>query len=57
MIICYTQIDTGAKQLIEMIKETYPNADITLCPDGALCSYYLEPGGIMVGFEDQTFTV
>ena len=55
MIICFTQEDAGAKQLIEMFKETYPEIDVTLSPNGALCSYYLEPGGIMVGFEDQSF--
>lgn len=55
MIICYTEIDDGAKAIREMLLETFPNADITLADNKALCSYYLEPGGIMCGFEDMTF--
>lgn len=55
MIIGHTQYESGARSLAEIIKEKYPNADISFREDGGLCSYYLEPGGIMVGFEDQAF--
>ena len=55
MIICHTENESGAEQLKEMLLEKYPQADIQINEDKGLCSYYLEPGGIMAGFEDQDY--
>ncbi|MGN1343032.1 MAG: DegV family protein, partial [Traorella sp.] len=55
MILCHTQNEKGAQILKDKLLESYPNADIQICEDKGLCSYYLEAGGIMAGFEDEHF--
>ena len=40
-----------AVELEGMLKTQFPEADIQLRPAGALCSFYAEIGGLMVGFE------
>lgn len=41
----------AANKLYEMIKESYPDCDMTIRENLGLCSYYAEKGGIIVGFE------
>ncbi len=41
----------SANQLKDMIISKFPESDITISTCGALCSYYAEKGGILVGFE------
>ena len=40
------------EDLKKMILAQYPAADITMIPTTALCTYYAEEGGLLVGFED-----
>ena len=39
------------KNLLEMIRKDYPNADIQIVENGALCTYYAEENGLIVCFE------
>ncbi len=41
----------SAESLKENILREYPNADIDISPCGALCSFYAEDGGLLVGYE------
>lgn len=41
-----------ANKLKEMILEEFPQTDILIEPCTALCSYYAEKGGLLVGFSD-----
>lgn len=43
--------EEGALELKEKILVTYPETDIKIIPCTALCSFYAEKGGILVGFE------
>lgn len=41
----------GAKQLEKIIKSKYPKTDILIDECTALCSFYAEDGGLIVGYE------
>lgn len=41
----------AAAKLREMILEKFPLADIRIGTSGALCSFYAEKGGLLIGFE------
>lgn len=41
----------AAESLADLIRSAFPDADIELLPTTALCSFYAEEGGLMVGFE------
>lgn len=41
----------GADQMAKAISTMFPSAIITISTCGALCSYYAENGGLMIGFE------
>lgn len=41
----------GAKDLAKMIKDKFKNAMVTIDKTGALCSFYAEANGLLVGFE------
>ena len=43
--------ETPAQALADAVKAQFPNARITLEPTTALCSFYAEAGGLMIGFE------
>ncbi|MBQ3105468.1 MAG: DegV family protein [Lachnospiraceae bacterium] len=47
---CFNQ--SAADELRGMIREEYPKADIEITVCGALCSFYAEKGGLLVGYED-----
>ncbi len=42
---------TQAQALALLLREKYPDADVTVQPMGGLCSFYAERGGLIVGFE------
>lgn len=43
----------AAEMLRNLILANWPKADVSIEPCGALCSFYAERGGLLVGFEDQ----
>ena len=43
--------ETPAQALIDMVKAEFPNTRVILEPTTALCSFYAEAGGLMIGFE------
>ena len=47
---CYNEV--GATKLAAKIRNLYPNAEIKIIPTTALCSFYAEEGGLMIGYED-----
>lgn len=49
--IRHTQNEELAKRLAVTIKHAYPDCDIKIAENRALCSYYAEPGSILVGYE------
>ena len=49
--IAHCMNEKGAQQLAEHIKETLGDCDISIRECGALCSFYAEKGGILLGFE------
>lgn len=49
--ICHIENEPLAEKIIEAIRKLYPLADVLSYPARALCSYYAERGGIILGFE------
>lgn len=43
--------EPAALKLKEMIEDTFPGAEVSMNPTRALCSFYAERGGLLVGFE------
>lgn len=50
--IHHCQNPVAAQTLADRIKEAFPNANIIIRKTTALCSFYAESGGLLVGFED-----
>ena len=46
---CFGQ--TQAQALADAVLAQFPNAKVTIEPTTALCSFYAEAGGLMIGFE------
>lgn len=51
--ICHCLNLQGANQLKDMLLEKFPTTDIEIVDCTALCSFYAEEGGLLVGFEDE----
>lgn len=49
--IAHCFAETQAKDLANAILAQFPNAKVTIEPTTALCSFYAESGGMMIGFE------
>lgn len=49
--ITHTQNLDGARELAEQIRQSFPDAKISIFENRALCSFYAELGGIIIGFE------
>lgn len=49
--IGHCQNEAAAKQLAELIRQRFQNAQIEIHPFRGLCSFYAEKGGVLVGFE------
>lgn len=47
----------GAERLRDALREHFPGIRCVIEPATALCSYYAEPGGLIVGFEGEFNTV
>lgn len=51
--IAHTRNVTAAEKLAKIIREKYPESDIQIEKNAALCSYYSEEGGLLVGYESN----
>lgn len=49
--LAHCRNETYAKNLKALILSEFPQCDVTIIPCGALCSYYAEEGGLLVGYE------
>lgn len=49
--IAHCFAETQARDLADAVLAQFPNARITIEPTTALCSFYAEVGGLMIGFE------
>ena len=45
------EYDRIAQALADAVKAEFPNAKVTIEPTTALCSFYAEAGGLMIGFQ------
>ncbi len=48
---CFNQ--NAANLLAEKILSEFPSCDLKIGRNGALCSFYAERGGVLIGFEDS----
>ena len=46
---CFGEVHANA--LVDAVKAEFPNAKITVEPTTALCSFYAEAGGLIIGFQ------
>lgn len=51
--ISHCMNESAAQTLKESVLSMYPQADIRIKPAGALCSFYAEKGGLLIGFEKE----
>ena len=51
--IAHCQAETAASKLLHIIKTRLPDVNIEISENRALCSYYAEKGGLLVGFEKE----
>jgi DegV family protein with EDD domain len=49
--IAHCTNQTGAENLMAMIREEFPEVDVSVSQCLGLCSYYAEKGGLLVGYE------
>lgn len=49
--IAHCQNESFAHALVALVREKFPACDAEIRPCGALCSFYAESGGLLVGFE------
>lgn len=49
--IAHRNNDKFCQQFAELVKGTYPQADIEFIPTSGLCSFYAEEGGLLMGYE------
>ena len=50
--IAHCDNENAARRLKLMIEAVWQNARAEIVPCGALCSFYAELGGLLVGYED-----
>ena len=51
--IDHVQNEGSALSMKEIILDNFPDAKVTIGECGALCSFYAEEGGLMVGFKKE----
>lgn len=51
LIIDHCFNETAAKALKTLVNSEFPNAPVTIDKTGALCSFYAEKGGLIIGYE------
>lgn len=49
--ICHADNEFAAKTLKELVLKEFPFSNIEIYPSRALCSFYAEKGGLIIGFE------
>lgn len=49
--LAHCRNEAYAENLKALILSEFPQCDVTIIPCGALCSYYAEEGGLLVGYE------
>ena len=49
--IGHCENDSAAQALTDLLRADYPQVQITVYPCRGLCSFYAEPGGLLVGFD------
>lgn len=52
--IVHCQNEAAAQEFRKLILGEFPEGDVTVGPMTALCSFYAEAGGLMIGYESQT---
>lgn len=52
-ILRHTQNLAAAQRMEQLIKQHFPECNVSIGENGGLCSYYAEPGGLLVGFESR----
>ena len=52
--VAHCNNEAGAKALTDLVKTAYPEAETETYPCRALCSFYAEEGGLLVGFEKSS---
>lgn len=57
VIINHAHNEKDALALEDLILANYPNAEVKIDITGALCSYYAEEGGLIIGYEDHLSTI
>ena len=50
--IAHSRNEEAASELKERILTLFPDAPVEILPATALCSFYAEEGGLLVGYED-----
>ncbi|MGM9614903.1 MAG: DegV family protein [Oscillospiraceae bacterium] len=51
--ISHTFNPDGAQAVAGLIREEFPDCDLSITPNRGLCCFYAEEGSILVGFEDR----
>lgn len=49
--ISHTEANEAVAELTKQLKALHPACDVAVRTNNGLCSYYCEPGGLLVGFE------
>lgn len=50
--VAHCNNEVGATTLAAKIRDKWPGAEVKILPTTALCSFYAEEGGLMIGYED-----
>ena len=50
--IIHCMNEAAAAFLSDLLKSHFPRADVSITPCTALCAYYAEKGGLLIGYED-----
>lgn len=51
IIISHRNNETFCQQLSQLVYKTFPNAQIECLPTSGVCSFYVEEGGVLIGYE------
>lgn len=51
IIIAHRNNEKFCQQFCDLVKTTYPQANIEILPTSGLCSFYAEEGGLLMGYE------
>lgn len=51
--ISHTFNEAGAKSLVDIIKSEFPDSDVVYKENSALCAFYSEKDGLLVGYEGE----